>query len=89
MDLTPGHFSLSFSVSPYLELLEVLLLHLLLCDHVVRLVLDLVVYLLVSRRRGAAAAAAVVVRLNLRHYIPATGERRSRGEEPPTAEPPT
>lgn len=53
-------FPLSCPLSPYLQLLEVLLLHLLLCYNV-RLVLNLV-YLL----RGA-------VRLNLRHY---PGDRR-------------
>lgn len=55
-----GTFPLSCPLSPYLQLLEVLLLHLLLCYNV-RLVLNLV-YLL----RGA-------VRLNLRHY---PGDRR-------------
>lgn len=55
-----GTFPLSCPLSSYLQLLEVLLLHLLLCYNV-RLVLNLV-YLL----RGA-------VRLNLRHY---PGDRR-------------
>lgn len=55
-----GLFPLSCPLSSYLQLLEVLLLHLLLCYNV-RLVLNLV-YLL----RGA-------VRLNLRHY---PGDRR-------------
>lgn len=55
-----GTFPLSCALSSYLQLLEVLLLHLLLCYNV-RLVLNLV-YLF----RGA-------VRLNLRHY---PGDRR-------------
>lgn len=59
-----GLFPLSCPLSSYLQLLEVLLLHLLLCYNV-RLVLDLV-YLL---RRA--------VRLNLRHY-PGDSGRGSR-----------
>lgn len=61
MVLTLRDFSPPLVVSSYLQLLEVLLLHLLLCYNV-RLVLNLV-YLL----RGAVC-------LNLRHYPGDTGE---------------
>lgn len=55
-----GTFPLSCPLSSYLQLLEVLLLHLLLCDNV-----RLVLYLVYLLRRA--------VRLNLRHY---PGKRR-------------